>query len=553
MAWPRGDGVRGALIAGIFLSAAMLSFAAPAPASAQEDSPVTLTAIPPEDQQADHESVVLSARLEADDGPLRGLPVTFYIVTNVFGERLMKVGEALADANGVASVVYRPTWEGDHAAVAHFSATAGYSSAETSFHFDATEAEPAYEPAEFGLSPVRQVLPVAVAIAVLAVCASVVWALVDTVRGIRAAARVPAAPVLTEGPGIPAFRPPGARATAGPKLFALLVAGLVLLTGVPLVWLAVSVSDDGRPELLIGDGDIPGHDANPPGWPLFPATLERSVKTVVLDATGQPAPGSITLPADLAITAGRIRILDSIGGRVVTVAPDGELIPIQQGVGEDGTSLKGSRAMAALGERLFVVAGDGTRIVVVNESGLIEGSIVPALPPAGNTPVINGIAVSGTGRIWISDAANHRVLLLNGRGEFELVIGAGAPSSGDEGLDTPTGMAVDHDGNLYVSDTGNHVVRKYSPLGVLLEIIGDGRLETPNGITVDSSGRVFVVDTVARQICVFSADGSYLGVVRNPAFEEPQIVRAKDNGFYLLDSLAGMMEFGFAEPGVGGP
>ena len=53
--------------------------------------------------------------------------------------------------------------------------------------------------------------------------------------------------------------------------------------------------------------------------------------------------------------------------------------------------------------------------------------------------VIAGIAVSDTGRIWISDAANHRVILLNNHGEFELVIGTGTSSADENGFDTPSG------------------------------------------------------------------------------------------------------------------
>jgi sugar lactone lactonase YvrE len=288
------------------------------------------------------------------------------------------------------------------------------------------------------------------------------------------------------------------------------------------------------------------------GQPL-PATLVRSVQTVTFDENGQPTPGSVPIPADLAITAGRVRILDSTGGRIVTVAPDGELVPIQQGRGVDGTSLKGSPAMSSLGERLFVVSASGDRIVVVDESGLIEGSLVPSLPAGQDPVVVSGIAVSDDGGIWLSDAANHRVLLLNGRGEFELVIGEGVASSSDQGFDTPTGLAIDEDGNLYVSDTGNHVVKKYSALGVLLQVIGEGNLDTPQGVTVSADGRIYVSDTAARQVSAFAPDGSYLGSITDPNLQEPHIVRTYGDDLYVLDSVAGMLVFRVSEAQVSAP
>jgi sugar lactone lactonase YvrE len=195
--------------------------------------------------------------------------------------------------------------------------------------------------------------------------------------------------------------------------------------------------------------------------------------------------------------------------------------------------------MSSLGERLFVVSASGDRIVVVDESGLIEGSIVPSLP-AGQHPVaVAGIAVSDNGRIWLSDAANHRVLLLNGHGEFELVIGEGAAATNDQGFDTPTGLAVDDDGNLYVSDTGNRVVKKYSALGVLLQVIGEGDLDTPQGVTVDVTRRIFVSDTAARQVSVFP-DGSYLGSVPTE-LEEPHIVRTDGEDVYVWTAWPGSL------------
>lgn len=520
------------------------------PALADDDQQVSLTPIPPVGGETTHESVVLSAQIESDGGPVGGMPVNFYIVTTVFGERLMKVGGAVSDSRGTASVVYRPTWTGDHIVVAHFDGAEGYAPAETSFHFDAKVAESAFEPADFGLNPVRRWLPLAVGVAVLAVWVSLIYALVNTVMGIRSAVRTsPAGPV--EEVLRPAFIPPIAPArdeTA--KRLTMLVAALIVLAGLPLIWLAVRVSDHGDETPVVVDGSTPGHDG-PAIGDLLPATLVRSVQTVTFDDNGQPTPGSVPIPADLAITAGRVRILDSTGGRIVTVAPDGELIPIQQGRAADGTTLKGSPAMASLGGRLFVVSASGDRIAVVAESGLIEGSIIPALPAGENPVVIAGIAVSDTGRIWISDAANHRVILLNNHGEFELVIGTGAPSADDDGFDTPTGLATDEHGNLYVSDTGNAVVKKYSPLGVLLQVIGESRLETPQGVTVDLHGQIFVSDSGARQVAVFGPTGSYTGSVTNVNFEEPHVVRADGDDLYVLDTLAGMLVFRAVEPQVG--
>jgi sugar lactone lactonase YvrE len=134
-------------------------------------------------------------------------------------------------------------------------------------------------------------------------------------------------------------------------------------------------------------------------------------------------------------------------------------------------------------------------------------------------------------------------LLLNGSGEFQLAIGSGAPASAEDGFDSPAGLAVDEDDNLYVSDTGNGVVKKYSPLGILLKTIGQESLRAPHGVSVDLLGRIFVSDFGERQVSVFSPDGSALGTIRDPGFEEPHVVRTDGNELYVLDRLAGMLVF----------
>ncbi|MEO7666676.1 MAG: Ig-like domain-containing protein, partial [Dehalococcoidia bacterium] len=285
----------------IILAAMVLCLRAAAPALADGDRPISLIALPPESGETEHESVVLSAQLKSDEGPVGGLSVTFYIVTTVFGERLMKVGEALSDASGAVSVVYRPTWIGDHTVVAHFDGAGDYAATETSFHFNAKVAESAYEPAEFGLAPMRSALPFAVGLAVLVVWGSLGFALVNTVMGIRSAAR--AAPV--QAPTYQVFIPPPLVAQGdAAKRLAMVVALLVVLAGLPLIWITAQVSDRGDESNVVEtvDGQTPGdHNTGPAASQPLPATLVRSVQTVTFDENGQPTPGSVPIPADLAI------------------------------------------------------------------------------------------------------------------------------------------------------------------------------------------------------------------------------------------------------------
>jgi DNA-binding beta-propeller fold protein YncE len=171
-------------------------------------------------------------------------------------------------------------------------------------------------------------------------------------------------------------------------------------------------------------------------------------------------------------------------------------------------------------------------------------NIIPGVIPPGEEPYApGGVAVTPTGEIWVSDAANHRVILLHGNGEFERVIGSGAPSAEKDGFDTPAGLAIDRDGNLYVADSGNGVVKKFSPTGVYLAEFGTGLLELPTSVAVDEQRQVFVADEAAHVVSIFSANGSYGGSITEPGLSDPHRVVVAGDVLYVVDRLAGVFEF----------
>jgi sugar lactone lactonase YvrE len=519
----------------LFLVVVLAGMAAVRTTLADSPSGITLVPIPPANAVPGQESVALSAQLLSDGAPVAGVPVTFYVVTDFFGARLMKVGDALSDATGAVSVLYRPTWDGDQTVVARFAGNGNYPATQTSFSFSAQGVVSPWQPAQFGLEPVRQLLPIAVGVGILAVLATLGFALVTTVIGIpAAAARVPASQPLSSW-DTRVHRP----APLGRALVALAL--LLIAAALPAVWLIgrARAPNEGP---LSTEESITVQTAPLPAAAPLSATLVSSVQTTTFDESGQPAPGSVVMPSDVAIAAGRIRILDSNGGRIVTVTPDGTLAPILAAGAYADISLKGAPAMAAVGEKLYVATLAGP-IVIVDSAGQIESVIKPVIP-AGQAPFVPaGIALTASGGIWVSDSANHRVLLLNARGEFQQVIGDGVPEASSQGFNTPGGLAVDTDGNLYVADTLNRVVKKYSPMGIFLETIGEGRLDLPSAVAVGEEGKVFVSDETAHLVSVFGPDGAYLGSIGQGQLEAPHSVKIDGGLLYVMDRLAGLFVF----------
>src|SRR5581483_11555301 len=161
------------------------------------------------------------------------------------------------------------------------------------------------------------------------------------------------------------------------------------------------------------------------------------------------------------------------------------------------------RVRAIASHVITTIAGTGT----CDYSG--DGG--PATSANVNTP--QAVAVSGT-NVYIADTGNCRVRKV-ASGTITTVAGTGVCGySGDGGAATAAkispsvGLAVDGSGNLYISDTGNCRIRKVT--GTTISTVagngtcayaGDGGPATsasiyyPHSIALDGAGNLYIADT----------------------------------------------------------
>jgi streptogramin lyase len=122
-----------------------------------------------------------------------------------------------------------------------------------------------------------------------------------------------------------------------------------------------------------------------------------------------------------------------------------------------------------------------------------------------------GVAADSSGNVYVADAGNNVIRLINPSGMVSTFAGTGAAGA-TNGTDTstfnsPLGVAVDKIGNVYVADYENDLIRKISPVGVVSTIAGkrgvagaaDGldsaaRFHLPESLAVDAAGNVYVAD-----------------------------------------------------------
>jgi uncharacterized repeat protein (TIGR02543 family) len=139
-----------------------------------------------------------------------------------------------------------------------------------------------------------------------------------------------------------------------------------------------------------------------------------------------------------------------------------------------------------------------------------------------------GVAVDGTGNIYIADLLNDAIRMVDTSGVISTIAGTGvAGYSGDGGAATsaqiqyPYRITLDTSGNIYFSSTANHVVRKIDTSGMISTIAGTGTsgysgdegvatavmLKFPNGIALDSDGNLYIADYTNKRIRKVDSSG----------------------------------------------
>jgi len=154
-----------------------------------------------------------------------------------------------------------------------------------------------------------------------------------------------------------------------------------------------------------------------------------------------------------------------------------------------------------------------------------------------------GIAVDGSGNVYIADQDNNAIRMVNTSGIISTIAGWAYPGggypenegySGDGGLATaaalnqPAAVALDGSGNIYIADQVNNVIRKINSSGIISTIAGNGyaagyegyggysgdggpataaELYDPDGVAVDATGNIYISDSYNYVIRMVNTNG----------------------------------------------
>jgi sugar lactone lactonase YvrE len=226
------------------------------------------------------------------------------------------------------------------------------------------------------------------------------------------------------------------------------------------------------------------------------------------DGDGGPATqAKLNRPCAAAVgPAGELYIADYSNHRIRKVAPDGSISTLagtgQAGFAGDGgparqANLKGPYGVKAdkhgnvyiadqQNNRIRKVSPDGT-ISTVAGNGKREFSGDGGQATQAGLIGPNDMVVDDAGNLIIADSGNHRIRKVAPDGIISTIAGIGKPNKGENPLagdggpavrtrlNLPSSLVFDTAGTLYVGDFSNHAVRKISPDGVIVTVVGTGK------------------------------------------------------------------------------
>lgn len=149
---------------------------------------------------------------------------------------------------------------------------------------------------------------------------------------------------------------------------------------------------------------------------------------------------------------------------------------------------------------------------------LAAGGVLTTVEAALGNP--RGVAVDAAGSVYIADTGNGAVRKVDTKGAATTLTGGGT-------LGAPYGVAVDLAGNVFIADAPANLIRKLPPKGALSIVAGDGgeghagdggpataaQLAGPYGLAVVQNGLFLIADLRNNRVRRVTPDGTIVTIM----------------------------------------
>ena len=178
-------------------------------------------------------------------------------------------------------------------------------------------------------------------------------------------------------------------------------------------------------------------------------------------------------------------------------------------------------------------------------------------PPAGTFKIPFTLFIDKSDQVYVSDVENNDIQVFTEDGKFIRRIKV---DNGDKEKLRANGFHVFDDGKIILTDAGNHRFMMIDKNGKILfekggRGDGDGEFNFPDELVVTKDNKVFIVDGINCRIQQFDLDGNHkmtFGSVGQSAgtFGRPKGISIGEDGLlWVSDAMSGLIQ-GFNQDGV---
>ena len=222
--------------------------------------------------------------------------------------------------------------------------------------------------------------------------------------------------------------------------------------------------------------------------------------------------------------------------------------------GSGAGQFNGTRGVAVDGSgNIFVADKDNGRVQVFDADGRLVLSFGSKGSGQGQFQWPLGVAVDGKGHVVVADAINHTVQVFDVQGGF--VRSFGKKGTGDGEFNGPRGVACGPQGEIFVADYNNHCVKVFDASGRFLRRIGqkgsaNGELNTPSGLALDAHGNLVVAEQHNKRVHVLGPEGQFVRVIGHGQLETPWYVAVDPHGLIVVSDYGKHCVWVFDEEGA---